>query len=42
MTHYDANGAQVVCTSTKAEYDAAQTLEPVHFVGHEQTGWVSE
>lgn len=42
MTHFDANGTQIVCTSTKAEYDAAQALEPVHFVAPEQSGWVAE
>lgn len=38
MTAYDANGAQITCTSTKAEYEAAQG-EPVHFVASEGFRW---
>lgn len=32
MRHYDRNGAQIVCTSTKSECEAQDELEPVHFV----------
>ena len=36
MTHFDRNGAVIVCTSTKAEYDASADAEPVHFVASER------
>lgn len=42
MRTYSRDGAQVVCTSTKAEWEASQELEPVHFVGHEARGWTED
>lgn len=42
VRHFDANGAAIVCTSTREERLAADDLEPVHFVQHENSGWVAE
>lgn len=42
MTHQDANGGILVCTVTKAEREAQDNLPPVHFVQHENSGWVAE
>lgn len=42
MTHIDPNGAVIVCTSTREERLAQDDQPAVHFVAHEQAGWVAE
>lgn len=43
MNVVDRNGTQIVCTSTKAEYEAShEDAEPVHFVQSEGFRWGGE
>lgn len=42
MTHFDANGSQVVCTATREERLALDDAPPIHFVAHEYAVWNDE
>lgn len=42
MNHQDEHGGVLVCTVTKAEREAQESLPPVHFVRFGEATWDSE